>query len=222
MTHACKVASTNQILYFRAFNTDGTSLTTFTSATAGAALSVYRVGGSSVAIASLSDKAADDTAHADGAIRQVGSGNLYTVDIPDAGVATQFPSVCIKGSYTGGVIEGIPSALVGYDGTDAVRIGMTALPNAVADAAGGLPISDAGGLDLDTILDNIYALHVTGITTAVEAAAGKHSVAGTVMMSTNAALSGGTLTANKPSDDTTFSTYAVSTDETANNIVGVS
>ena len=27
---------------------------------------------------------------------------------------------------------------------------MTALPNAVADAAGGLPISDAGGLDLDS------------------------------------------------------------------------
>jgi predicted regulator of Ras-like GTPase activity (Roadblock/LC7/MglB family) len=32
---------------------------------------------------------------------------------------------------------------------DAVRMGMTALPNAAADAAGGLPISDAGGLDLD-------------------------------------------------------------------------
>lgn len=31
----------------------------------------------------------------------------------------------------------------------------TALPNAAADAAGGLPISDAGGLDLDTILGRI-------------------------------------------------------------------
>jgi len=36
---------------------------------------------------------------------------------------------------------------------DATRGGMTALPNADADAGGGLPISDAGGLDLDTILD---------------------------------------------------------------------
>ena len=39
------------------------------------------------------------------------------------------------------------------DVNDAVTGGMTALPNAAADAAGGLPISDAGGLDLDTILD---------------------------------------------------------------------
>jgi hypothetical protein len=33
--------------------------------------------------------------------------------------------------------------------SDAVRFGLSALPNAAADAAGGLPISDAGGLDLD-------------------------------------------------------------------------
>jgi len=41
-------------------------------------------------------------------------------------------------------------------------------------------------------------------------------------MSTNAALSGGTLTAKKPSDDTTFSTYTVTTDAAANNITGMS
>ncbi len=34
-----------------------------------------------------------------------------------------------------------------------MRLGLTALPNAAADAAGGLPISDAGGLDLDARLD---------------------------------------------------------------------
>lgn len=37
---------------------------------------------------------------------------------------------------------------------DNVRLGITALPNAAADAAGGLPISDAGGLDLDAKLAN--------------------------------------------------------------------
>ena len=41
---------------------------------------------------------------------------------------------------------------VSFDYTDAVRIGITALPNAAADASGGLPISDAGGLDMDAIL----------------------------------------------------------------------
>lgn len=39
--------------------------------------------------------------------------------------------------------------LVAYDEQDTVRFGLTSLPNAAADAAGGLPISDAGGLDLD-------------------------------------------------------------------------
>lgn len=40
---------------------------------------------------------------------------------------------------------------------DAVRMGMTALPNAAADAAGGLPISDAGGFDVDAILTRLPA-----------------------------------------------------------------
>ena len=54
------------------------------------------------------------------------------------------------------VIEtyGHASAMHAMDFDDAVRGGMTALPNAVADGAGGLPISDAGGLDLDTKLAN--------------------------------------------------------------------
>lgn len=54
------------------------------------------------------------------------------------------------------VIEtyGHPSAMHAFDLDDGVRGGMTALPNAAADAAGGLPISDAGGLDLDSKLAN--------------------------------------------------------------------
>ena len=43
---------------------------------------------------------------------------------------------------------------VSYDPTDATRLGLTALPNAAADAAGGLAISDAGGLDIDGKLAN--------------------------------------------------------------------
>ncbi|MCP4856264.1 MAG: hypothetical protein GY903_17420 [Fuerstiella sp.] len=78
----------------------------------------------------------------------------------------------------------------------------------------------AGSLGL--FLNDQYDLAITGITTGVETRAGKHSVAGTVMMSTNAALSGGTLTAKKPSDDSTFSTYTVTTDASAKNITGVS
>jgi len=80
---------------------------------------------------------------------------------------------------------------VSYDPTDAVRIGLTALPNAAADAAGGLPISDAGGLDLDALNTNISAiLDDTGTSGVVlsagavdaiwdEMIAGVHTSAGT-------------------------------------------
>ena len=222
MSHGITVGSTNAFMYFRAYNTDNTALLTLTSATTALALNVYRAGSTDVAISSLTDKSDPDDAHSDGAIYQIGGSNLYSIDVPDAAVATQVPSVIIEGSFTGGFIDGIPHPINGYDPTDAVRIGMTALPNAAADAAGGLVISDAGGLDVDTILDNMYALQVTGISAAIEAAAGKHSVAGTVMMSTNAALSGGTLTAKKVSDNSTFQTYTVATSSSAENITEIS
>jgi len=45
--------------------------------------------------------------------------------------------------------------LTDVDLFDAVRGGMTALPNAAADAGGGLPISDTGGLDLDAMNTNV-------------------------------------------------------------------
>ncbi len=50
--------------------------------------------------------------------------------------------------------------LAKLDVYDSVRAGLTALPNAAADAAGGLPISDAGGLDLDTKLANTNEITV--------------------------------------------------------------
>jgi hypothetical protein len=114
MSHVLRFGVADQIAYFRAYNTDGSAKTDLTSSTTGLALSVFRIGASSVSIASLSNKAADDTAHADGAIRNVG-GNLYTVDIPDAATATQVPSIVVRGSYTGGVIEGLEHPITGYD-----------------------------------------------------------------------------------------------------------
>ena len=96
--------------------------------------------------------------------------------------------------------------------------GIAAAPSAavIADAVLDEAMSGhttAGSLGL--FLNDQYDLAITGITTGVETRAGKHSVAGTVMMSTNAALSGGTLTAKKVSDDSTFQTYTVTTDASA-------
>jgi len=68
--------------------------------------------------------------------------------------------------------------LVSYNPLDTIRLGLTSLPNAAADAAGGLPISDAGGLDLDAFV--AAAPTVGQIADAVwdEVASG-HTTAGT-------------------------------------------
>lgn len=60
--------------------------------------------------------------------------------------------------------------LTDVDPYDTVRGGMTALPDAVADAAGGLPISDAGNLDLDTLLARLDAAITSRNSTVPDAA----------------------------------------------------
>lgn len=121
MSHPIKVGSIDQIAYFRAYNDDGSPKTDLTSATVGLTVSIFRVGATPVSIASLSDKAADDTTHADGAIRPV-QGNLYTIDLPDAAISSQVASITVKGTFTGGVIDSQPHPVVGYDAT-AVAVG---------------------------------------------------------------------------------------------------
>jgi len=56
----------------------------------------------------------------------------------------------------------------------------------------------------------------------VEDTADKHSLGATIMISTNSSISGTTLTAKKPSDDSTFQTYTVTVDASADPITGVS
>lgn len=144
MSHALRVGVADQIGYFRAYNTDGSAKTDLTSSTTGLTLSVFRVGAAAVSISSLSAKAADNTAHADGAIRAV-SGNLYTVDLPDAACADQVPSISVKGSYTGGVIEGPEHPLVGYN---PASVAVGALQPTTAGRT--LAVSAAGAVELDS------------------------------------------------------------------------
>ena len=56
---------------------------------------------------------------------------------------------------------GHASAMHAVDLDDSVRAGLTALPNAAADAVGGLPISDAGGLDMDNLKTELDGLQGT-------------------------------------------------------------
>jgi len=96
-----------------------------------------------------------DAAHADGGFLAIGDG-YYRLDLPDAAVASAagVNGVMVGGAVTGMIVIGCYVELTAYNPYDTVRAGLTALPNAAADAAGGLPISDAGGLDLDAKLAN--------------------------------------------------------------------
>ncbi|MDA1298385.1 MAG: hypothetical protein O3B04_10395, partial [Chloroflexi bacterium] len=82
------------------------------------------------------------------------------LDLPDAAFATGAEHVDYGGTITDMIVIGGRVRLVDYDPEDAVRLGLTALPNAAADGVGGLPISDAGGLDLDTKLANTNEVSV--------------------------------------------------------------
>ena len=128
-------------------STDGTPETGVEHDTSGIALWYRREGAAQTAITEAA-LAALTTAHTDGGIEHIGDG-YYRLDLPDAAFAAGADYVEYGGTVTGMIVIGGVVDLLDADLYDGVRAGLTALPNAAADAAGGLPISDAGGLDLD-------------------------------------------------------------------------
>lgn len=129
-------------------NTTGLPVTVAYNA-AGIALWYRREGAAQTAITEAT-LASLTAAHTDGGFLVVGDGE-HRLDLPDAAFASGANYVDYGGTVTGATLVGGRVKLIGTDLEDAVRGGMTALPNAAADAAGGLPISDAGGLDLDNL-----------------------------------------------------------------------
>jgi hypothetical protein len=79
---------------------------------------------------------------------------LYEIHLHADTLATNNSIVIMLFGATGMAPVVLEIQLSSINVNDGVRAGMTALPNAAADAAGGLPISDAGGLDLDAKLAN--------------------------------------------------------------------
>jgi len=153
MLKPIKKASTDQSVIVRVIDsTDGTPETAVAFNTAGVDLWYRREGAVSVDIVEVT-LATVDAAHADGGFIHINDG-YCRLDLPDAAVAAGANGVMIGGTFTGMIVIGCYVPLVDYDPYDTVRLGLTALPNAAADAAGGLPISDAGGLDIDTKLAN--------------------------------------------------------------------
>ena len=77
---------------------------------------------------------------------------LYEVQLHLDWVATGADVLSIRFAATGAANTWLAMPLDAFDPQDTMRLGLTALPNAAAAAAGGLPVSNAGGLDLDAKL----------------------------------------------------------------------
>jgi hypothetical protein len=149
-----KAGSTDVSVNIRIIDsTDGTPETGVVYDTSGIDLWYRRELAASVDITEAT-LAALTTAHTDGGFLHINDG-WYRLDLPDAAVADGVTGVQIGGTVTGMVVLAPYIELVDYDPYDGVRLGLTALPDAAADAAGGLPISDLGGLDLDAMNTNI-------------------------------------------------------------------
>lgn len=143
---------------------------------------------------------------------------VYRLDVPDAALATGVNSVGIQGSITGYIVIGGTIKLVDYDPEDAVRMGVTALPNAAAEATGGLYTRGTnagqinqpanGRIDVGAIAWNGVALATTNpLPNAASGASGGLPVNGTGANQI-ALASGGVVTAGTVSDKTG---YALST-----------
>lgn len=142
--------STDRSVPIYAFdNTTGLPKVDLAFNSSGIALWYRREGAAQTAITEAT-LAALTTAHTDGGFLAVGDGE-YRLDLPDAAFATGANYVDYGGTATGFTLVGGRVKLINANLEDSVRAGLTALPNAAADAAGGLPISDAGGLDMDNL-----------------------------------------------------------------------
>jgi len=151
-----KKGSTDQSTVIRIIDaTDGTPEQAVEHDTSGIALWWRREGETLTAITEAA-LASLDAAHSDGGIEHIDDG-YYRLDLPDAAVAAGAGEngVMVGGAVTGMIVIGTYHPLVDYDPNDSVRLGLTALPNAAADAAGGLMISDDGGWDADELYDAI-------------------------------------------------------------------
>lgn len=93
--------------------------------------------------ASSVDLGSANAAHSDNGAFHVGNG-IWRFDFPDAAFAASLPEVVLTVVHPDVLTESLAVPLVAYNPLDSVRLGLTALPNAAAEAAGGLYTRGAG------------------------------------------------------------------------------
>lgn len=149
MARKMKAGATSQTIYVEVL--DSTSTTggrkTGLAYNTASLVAYYVMNGGSATAITLATLAAANSAWSSGGFKEVDATNMpgiYRLDVPDAAIASG-PSVVItiKGA-TGMVQVSEEIQLEAINAQDAVRLGLTALPNAAAEAAGGLYTRGSG------------------------------------------------------------------------------
>lgn len=138
--------------------------------------SYCRPGGTRTAITPAAGAPGD--AYSSGKFAEVDSTNmpgLYQFHVPNAALATGANSSEIALKYTGVLDKSLKIVLIDANLRDAVRLGLTALPNAAAEAAGGLftrgsgagQINQAANGQIDVDIARVLNTAVTAATAGV-------------------------------------------------------
>lgn len=183
---------------------------------------------------------------------------MYTIEIPASGGASinndtegfgWFTGLCDgvlpwRGPVIGFRASGLNDLLIDSAYSTTRGLAGTALPAAAADAAGGLPISDAGGLDMDAILadtnelqtddvpgliaalNNVSANDVADAVlkrdwTAVTGEAARSVLNALRFLRNKRSITGTTLTVTEEDDSTPAWTATLTADENADPITSV-
>jgi len=180
---------------------------------------------------SLSDLSALTDAHADWGWKEVSntlSKGQYRLDLADAVFASGAWYAVVQVTITSGTAAATPKAfrLVSRNDLDGVRLGLTALPNAAAEAAGGLYTRGTGAGQVNQHANGAIDTNTIAISGDATAADNLESYTdGSEFMPVDAhqqewTVTGGTLQPKKP-DGTTNTSYSrtVGTDPSAEPIV---
>lgn len=186
------VAGTTDVSVFvRVLNEDGTPKTDAAYNSAGIDIEYRRDGAASVDITEAT-LASASAAHSDGGFIHIGNG-YCRVDLPDAACASGAAGVLVHGTMTNAVIVGCYVPLLAVNPYDAVRMGLTALPNAAAAASGGLFTRGTGAGQINQDANGRIDVNVAAISADSAAADNLESYCdGTTPQPVNATHFGGT------------------------------
>jgi len=148
--------------------------------TSGLTAYYVRNGGSAAQI-TLAALAAANSAWSSGGFKEVDATNMpgvYRLDVPDAAFAGGAESVVVTLRGATGMVQVSEEVqLVAVDLQDGVRLGLTALPNAAAEAAGGLYTRGSGAGQINQPANGIVDANVVrNAGTAITAASGVQEV----------------------------------------------